>query len=336
MESCNNFLVKKTLFTIIKIAIATGLVYWLTQNGKIDFKQALKSLKHPVICLKALLFFLLITILGAFRWRLVIQAFTQKPITYGKVFLYTWMGYFFNIAMPGSVSGDLIKVFLVRKELEGVNVKSIALTAIVDRVTGIFGFFTLIGLLGIINYSTFATTAPKALILVQFSILLFILMLITIGVLFLTEKLKEKIFTNLKKVPFSIVRDLVTAAEVYVQPLRRIILPLVGISMVVQIITITTFITIAKVIIPEGLNTTVAFSAIPLGFITIAIPLAPGGFGVGHVAFEKIFTMFNISGGANYFNLYFLWWTLYCLTGSAPYMLSGIKVNKKELENENL
>ena len=68
-----------------------------------------------------------------------------------------------------------------------------------------------------------------------------------------------------------------------------------------------------------------------MGFITLAIPLAPGGFGVGHVAFENILQAFQVSGGANHFNLYFVWWTLFSLTGVIPYLLSGTKINKNEM-----
>ena len=74
-----------------------------------------------------------------------------------------------------------------------------------------------------------------------------------------------------------------TAAEVYVTPLRKIILSLVGISMIVQIIAISAFLTIAQIITPSGLDATTVFSAVPLGFITISIPLAPGGFGVSRI-----------------------------------------------------
>ena len=47
-------------------------------------------------------------------------------------------------------------------------------------------------------------------------------------------------------------------------------------------------------------------SVAPLAILVTALPLAPGGMGVGHVAFEEVLGIVGISGGANIFNLFFL------------------------------
>jgi hypothetical protein len=64
------------------------------------------------------------------------------------------------------------------------------------------------------------------------------------------------------------------------------------------------------------------FSAIfPLGVMTTALPLAPGGLGVGHVAFDKLFSLVGMSGGANVFNVMVLVQLALNLTGFVPYLL---------------
>ena len=50
------------------------------------------------------------------------------------------------------------------------------------------------------------------------------------------------------------------------------------------------------------------------------------------MAFEKLFGYFNITGGANFFNLYFLCLIFVNLFGFIPYILSGKKHTLKEAE----
>ena len=54
-------------------------------------------------------------------------------------------------------------------------------------------------------------------------------------------------------------------------------------------------------------------------------PLSPAGIGLGHVVFDQIFELIGISGGANYFNLYFLYLISVNSLGFFPYMFGGKK-----------
>jgi hypothetical protein len=79
--------------------------------------------------------------------------------------------------------------------------------------------------------------------------------------------------------------------------------------------------------------------------MTTALPLAPGGLGVGHVAFDKLFAMVGLQGGANVFNVMVLTQLALNLLGVFPYLLyrraavrvSDIDLNKSmvpSLESE--
>lgn len=46
------------------------------------------------------------------------------------------------------------------------------------------------------------------------------------------------------------------------------------------------------------------FLLVPVGLITTAIPVAPGGLGVGHVAFQELFKLAGSNHGAEIFTLY--------------------------------
>ena len=66
-----------------------------------------------------------------------------------------------------------------------------------------------------------------------------------------------------------------------------------------------------------------AFTFIPLGFVAIALPVAPAGMGVGHAIFGTLFSYFNIDNGASLFNLYFVAMVMINLLGVIPYLMSG-------------
>jgi len=83
-------------------------------------------------------------------------------------------------------------------------------------------------------------------------------------------------------------------------------------------------------VIADALNMNIesfgVFAAIiPLGVLATIVPLAPGGMGIGHVAFDQILSAINIDGGANLFNIYFLGQITLNLIGAIPYIILSKK-----------
>jgi hypothetical protein len=60
-----------------------------------------------------------------------------------------------------------------------------------------------------------------------------------------------------------------------------------------------------------------------------AIPISPGGLGVGHVLFANLFNLVGIDNGASLFNLFFLIAFLHNFSGVIPYLLVGQSKNTK-------
>jgi uncharacterized membrane protein YbhN (UPF0104 family) len=59
---------------------------------------------------------------------------------------------------------------------------------------------------------------------------------------------------------------------------------------------------------------------LPFGMIATVLPIAPGGLGVGHVAFDKLYSLIGLSGGANVFNAIAISQLALNLTGIIPYL----------------
>ncbi|HNB96487.1 MAG TPA: hypothetical protein PLX07_16030, partial [Microthrixaceae bacterium] len=58
----------------------------------------------------------------------------------------------------------------------------------------------------------------------------------------------------------------------------------------------------------------------PLGLLTIVLPISPAGFGVGHLAFDKLFAMVGLDGGATIFNVFLIGQIAGGVTGFLPYL----------------
>lgn len=327
---------KSYLINFLKVAITMALIYWLTTSDKLDFKLVSVIFQKPITYIKVLMAFIIIKILGALRWQLILNKIFNYPLGYIQTFIYSWMGYFFNLVLPGSVSGDLVKMFLIKKKLKDSKIIDLGLSVFLDRITGILGFFIIIGTISLFNYQEISTQTPKALILVHFGLLIFMLSIFSILILFLPQTFFKKLYDLTANVKWKFIIKMSSLAQNHHFAIKKNIFQFIIISIASQLLTIFSIMIIANSFSETPLTIATSFTAIPLGLITLSIPLAPGGFGVGHIAFEKIFQLFSVSNGANIFNIYFISWSIIGLTGSIPYVMSGLKFKNIKLEDENL
>ena len=79
-----------------------------------------------------------------------------------------------------------------------------------------------------------------------------------------------------------------------------------------------------------------AVSLIPIGLISIAIPIAPSGMGVGHAVFDTLFGYIGVTNGADLFNIYFILVLTVNLMGAIPYLSNrSRKIDMEKLEEIN-
>jgi hypothetical protein len=64
------------------------------------------------------------------------------------------------------------------------------------------------------------------------------------------------------------------------------------------------------------------FLLVPMGLLTTAIPIAPAGLGVGHVAFAALFSLAGSEHGAEIFTMYVTIQIVINLTGVFFYLRS--------------
>ena len=313
----------KTFFlNTIKILIAAGLIYWLISSGKLDFKLLMGLRNHLSAVLIAILLSLFNLILVSLRWETILGARSQVKLTTSGLFKVSWIGQFFSSVLPGSVSGDLVKILYVQKIDKSFSKKFIFASILIDRVMGLCGLILLVGMSSILFGEKIVLNAPALAPLLKMNYVLtgvvlfsFILFLFFHDFIrYFLVKFGSLAFKGILQKIISLWDDLVL--------IKSRILKAVGLSLLVQFFGVLIFWSLIQPSVDGQMNFIQALAFIPIGLMTLALPIAPSGLGVGHAIFQKLFELLSISNGASLFNLYFVVTLSVNLLGVIPYLMT--------------
>lgn len=313
----------KTIFiNILKITIAASLIYWLVTSGKLDFKLLAALKDHPVAVGMAILLSLVNFILCSFRWETILRARAQVKIPISGLLKITWIGNFFSSVLPGSVSGDLVKMLYVKK-YDGSFSKSFVFASIlIDRVMGLTGLILLVGMSSLVFGSQIVENAPGMTPLLRMNYLLMFLVITGFGVFFFLNGIIRNILITFESMVFSKLFKRIIALWDDLVSIKSKMIKAVGISILVQFIAVLIFWSLIAPFVGENMTFIQALAFIPIGLMSLALPIAPSGLGVGHAIFQKLFELSGISNGASLFNLYFVVTLVLNVMGVIPYLLT--------------
>ena len=322
------------LKTILKIAFSGGLFAWLISQGKIDL-SLLKSLaKTPSIIAIGLFLVICQNSLNVLRWCQILATQTKNKLYFPLIAGINWIGLFFNTVLPGAVSGDLIKMFYLRKIDSKLSKTSMFLTVLMDRIYGLIGLIILMGIISIFRYSTLTNLGPGLKNIVHFNLLLSAGAIVFFALIYLPKSLQEKFTEVCKKIPL-IGKKTIHLNECFwmMAAQKATLYKCVIISLISHNFGILAFYLVTSPFYETNVSFIDIYSVIPVGMIITAIPVSPGGMGVGHAAFEKLLSYFNLTNGANLFNTYWIIILINNLLGLIPYLFLS-KKKEEALNNQ--
>lgn len=137
----------RALKLLLKIAI-TVFCFWYISK-KIDFGNALGVLTRAkwIYLFIALLFFLLSKLLSAFRLNIYFHNTHLQLAQWKNIKLY-WLGMFYNLFLPGSISGDAYKVILLNRRY-GISYKKLSAAVLLDRFSGVVALAVILSVYGV-------------------------------------------------------------------------------------------------------------------------------------------------------------------------------------------
>lgn len=143
----------KTFFLLAKIALML-LAFWFVLRGinMAELKDMLRS-QNQAVFIEAGFFLIIQVMLGAIRWRLVMVGLAGaggQVISRLSALKTYYISVFFNCCLPGTVGGDVIRVWLVKSEHTPL---SLAISSVViDRMIALLA----LGVIGGVTIPIFA------------------------------------------------------------------------------------------------------------------------------------------------------------------------------------
>jgi glycosyltransferase 2 family protein len=140
--------VSRFLKLLLKIGI-TVLCFWYISR-KIDFAQALNAFLKAnwIFLFIALIFFILSKVLSAFRLNIYFRNIGVELSEWKNIKLY-WLGMFYNLFLPGAISGDAYKVVLLNRRYR-TSYKKVSAAVLLDRFSGILALGVILCIYGVI------------------------------------------------------------------------------------------------------------------------------------------------------------------------------------------
>ena len=136
----------KSLQLLLKIAVTIGCLWYV--STKIDFKEVWAGLVKAnwLWLLVALVIYNMSKLIGAKRLNIYFKSININLPEWQNVKLY-WLGMFYNLFLPGAITGDAYKVILLSKR-HGISYKKTATAVLLDRFSGLLSLGLIIAAYG--------------------------------------------------------------------------------------------------------------------------------------------------------------------------------------------
>lgn len=285
---------KTTLTNILKILAAVALLFWMIKSDKIDIEALRQVASWEVLTISMGIVGFTVW-MASERWRILL-AVNVGQFNRWLVFKLTCIGIFFNFAMPGGVGGDMVKGYYLVKGSEN-RTHAIA-GLLMDRIVGLYCMLLAAVMVMTVDIQHVLATPKLKLIFATMTGAWMV------GTLFFVLALSNRthVFTHnlLSKISFvpgvSIGHKLFRAFTQFSEA-KKSILYSGFISAVTQFSSIFLFYFIGNKLGFGQLEFYKYFIIVPVGFIVTALPLTPGGVGIGQAAFYFLFELYSPGTG---------------------------------------
>jgi glycosyltransferase 2 family protein len=285
-------------FGLLALVIAK---YWKPnpQNGAPGLQQLLQGpIDFGWLALAAVLIAVALA-MQLVRWYYLVRAL-DLPFTLRNAFRLGMVGVFANTFLPGAVGGDILKAIFLAKEHPERKTRAVA-TVLMDRALGLFGLILFTAVLGSVAW---AGGDPRIVANVELQWLIKVMAAIAAGSVagflllgLLPQWRVDRFAGRLKSVPKvgTSLSEFWYAAWIYRQRPRTVVLG-VGLSALSHFGLVFAFHAASHVFPPTNPAVDQATLAehmviAPMGFIVQALPLSPGGVGVGEAAFAGLYKL---------------------------------------------
>jgi len=279
-----------------KVILATAVIYALVAFNRIEWSVLSVVMENWKWLVLAFLLMLPSYVIVSFRFWLVLRN-QGIDTTFATAVRWTMIGSFFDLAMPSSSGGDVVKAgYIVRHVGPSFRTKGI-MAVVFDRVLGLLGLFLLAGLTGIVGWEIILLTNSGEQIL-------FFIISICIGTLVFFRIVGSRRLCNSLKLQ-SFLERMPAGNRIYnlllcfnaLREKPRELIAVLSLSVLNHIFWCSALLCITFAF-SESPQLILSFVVFPLAIFSNVFGFA-GGFGVGTAAFDVIFfQLLDIQTGA--------------------------------------
>ena len=296
------------------------LIVWLIRSGSLDFKSLDVFINRPLLLLADLGVFAFAILMGSLRWRVLLRLANVR-IPLGRAIQLQMTALFFNTAIPGGVGGDLVKSAYAAREAEPGKRPTVFLVVFVERMLGLGGMVIVAGIVILLRGPVLWNNPQlrgMAMVVATLAAITVLAPAILVVIVRTSGGHLERWTSGAGRLS-KLASHLVASARL-VSAGPKYLAAALGLSMALQGMSMLFFTVLAAAVTARDVPYSAIASVFPLGILTVMVPISPVGVGVGHVAFDRLFALIGLSGGASVFNCYLFGQVLPCLLGAFPYL----------------
>lgn len=260
----------RRVLAAIKLAVAAAIVVFLATTGRLSLAPLAQIVASPATLAALVALQIVMLACGVLRWWLLLRSIEGRTRSFADLFVCNWIGLFFGCVAPSAVATDVVRY----RHLRAASTTTATLSSlVVDRLVGVASIMLLA--LVCARELVFDVYRPAHAAAIGAG-----LGALVLGALVVAVRLRVRV-------------GLAPTAG-------ALVLGVLG-----HLCKVASLWLIVRVAAP-GVDVATVLVIAPLGFLVEALPLAPGGMGTAHLAFDQLFALRGFEGGAALFTVYFL------------------------------
>jgi glycosyltransferase 2 family protein len=310
-------LLRKAAFLLLRVAIGITFLLYLAKSGQVNFYSLTSLFRVWPITLTAVSFLFLDISMMSIRASLLFRS-GRLSLSLGNSFQLNLVGFLFSNFLPGAAGGDIARLVYATRQNRGRRAE-VATVMILDRLVGLFSlvmlpilftpfFFDLLRSFSVLRRLLYMDALLAGLIVVSVALVTF------------SASARSWLSRSLGRWPTIndlAVRVLDALALQGKAPSTLFFAFLLSLLANLALIVVTALALYA--VNPLSFSTRLVLVA-PIGHLVNSLPLTPGGIGVGETAFNTLFKLTAITGGAEALLCVRLWNISIALLGLLVYL----------------
>jgi glycosyltransferase 2 family protein len=293
--SWNSVTLRKIAFQLLRVAIGMTILVYLAKSGRVNFSSLTRLFRVWPITLAAVGFLLLDILMMSIRASLLFRS-ARLSLSPANGFQLNLIGFLFSTFLPGAAGGDIARLVYATRQNHGRRAE-VATVLILDRFVGLFSLVVLPILLAPFFLDLLRSLSMLRRLLYT-DALLAGLMVASVALVTSSAFTRSWVVRSLGAWPT--IKNLavrVLDAMAAQGKARSTLFFAFVLSLLANLALIVVTALGLYAVNPQSFSTRLALVA-PIGHLANSLPLTPGGIGVGEAAFNALFKLTGIRGGA--------------------------------------